>query len=109
MTTQQKTQEELRDEFILVEWPRFIDLFPGSPKFEGEGPFEQKAIEMVALALSAGVGMTGSVLSDEELDLAARRPAKDFLNHIRSTYNRNNLMDLYRQTRDMYVLDKETE
>jgi len=103
-----RSQEELYKEFLLVEWPRFAELFPGSPKFESEGRFEQKATEMVALSIAAGCGITGTILSEEELELAARRPIKDFLTYIRSVYNRNNLMSQYRTTRDMYYLDNET-
>uniref|UniRef100_A0AB39CCC7 Uncharacterized protein n=1 Tax=Pseudomonas phage RVTF4 TaxID=3236931 RepID=A0AB39CCC7_9VIRU len=107
MTEAVRTQEQLHEDFLMVEWPRFIELFPGSPKFEGEGVFEQKAVQMVELALAAGCGMTGAKLSEDELALAARRPAKDFLIHVRSTYNRNNLLSQYRTTRDLYLLDKE--
>lgn len=101
------SQDELYHAFMTVEWPRFIELFPGSPKFEGEGLFEQKATEMVALAIAAGCGITGAKLSEEELELAQRRPVKDFLTHVRSTYNRTNLMSQYRTTRDMWQLDQE--
>lgn len=103
------TKEQLHQQFLTEDWPKFIELFPGSPNFEGDGPFEQRATEMVAKALAAGCSITGSPLTDEQLALAERRPVKDFLNHLRTLYNRNALISEWRVTRDLLAVDQAAE
>lgn len=103
--TEQLKQE--RRKFLLEDWPKFIESFPGAPGYEGEGPFEQRAVAMVARAIELEVSITGAPMTEEDVELAKRRPVKDFLNYLRSVYNRNNLINEYRITRDMFALEEE--
>ncbi|WDS62066.1 hypothetical protein [Pseudomonas phage D6] len=95
----------LRREYLLEQWPKFLDLFPGMPGFRGEAVLQQKALEMLELGKAAQVSVTGSPWDPEDLEHLERRPAKDFLNHLKSNYNRINLADQWRATRDQYLLD----
>ncbi|QBJ02903.1 hypothetical protein MZD04_gp377 [Pseudomonas phage Psa21] len=95
----------LRKEYILEHWPRFVELFPGMPGYRGDGPFEQKALEILELSKEAQVSITGQNWDPEDLDTLNNRPAKDFIKHIRSNYNRINLGNQWRVVRDQYLLD----
>lgn len=95
----------LRREYILEHWPKFLDKFPGMAGYAGEGPFQQKALEMLELGKAAQVSVTGSPWDPNDLEYLERRPAKDFLNHLKSNYNRVNLADQWRTVRDQYLLD----
>lgn len=95
----------LRKEYILEQWPKFLDLFPGMKGYQGEGPLEQKALEMLELGKAAQVSVTGIPWDPEDLNTLLNRPAKDFLNHLKSNYNRINLADQWRLVRDKYLLD----
>lgn len=97
----------LRQEYVLEHWPVFINAFPGSPGFVSEGAFEQKALEMLQLGIEAQVSVTGSPWDPDDLVYLASRPPKDFLSHLKSGYNRTQLVDTWRTVRDQLLMDME--
>lgn len=105
--TKDQKLARLRKEYILEQWPKFLDLFPGMPGYRGEAILEQKALEMLELGLAAQVSVTGSPWDPEDLEGLAARPPKDFLKHLKSNYNRINLADQWRIVRDNYLLDRQ--
>lgn len=107
-TTDQKLAR-LRKEYIMVEWPKFLDLFPGMPGYRTDAILQQRALEMLELGKAAQVSVTGSPWDPEDLDTLNNRPIKDFLNHLKSNYNRINLADQWRVVRDNYLLDSRME
>lgn len=97
----------LRRDYIIEQWPTFLKLFPGMPEYRGEGPLEQKAVEMLELSYAAHVTITGEKVKDEDMPALMVRPVKDFIKHLKSNYNRSNLADQWRLVRDQYVMDLE--
>lgn len=97
----------LRKEYLLEQWPRFLELFPGMPGYQGEGPFEQKALEMLELGKAAQVTVTGLNWDPNDLHSLNSRPSKDFLRHLKSNYNRMNLAEQWRGVRDLYLLEQQ--
>ncbi len=95
----------LRKDYVLVQWPKFLETFPGMPGFVSNAIFEQKALEMLELGKAAHVSVTGERWAEDDLDHLNGRPAKDFLNHIRSNYNRVNLASNWRLVRDQLLMD----
>lgn len=99
-------QARLRSEYVLTHWPRFLELFPGMPGYISQATFEQKALEMLELSKAAKVSVTGDRISEDSIEHLLARPAKDFLVHIRSSYNRTNLASNWRLVRDQLLLDQ---
>lgn len=97
----------LRKEYIIEQWPTFLKLFPGMPEYRGEGPLEQKALEMLELSYAAQVSIIGVKVPEEDLPSLLARPTKDFIKHLKSSYNRSNLADQWRLVRDQYLMDPE--
>lgn len=97
----------LRKDYILVQWPAFLELFPGMPGFISNEVFEQKALDMLEYGKAAQVSVTGSNWAEDDLATLHARPGKDFLSHIRSSYNRTNLVSNWRTVRDQLLMDLE--
>lgn len=97
----------LRREYILEHWPLFLNEFPGLPGFINEGSFEQRALKMLELGKAAQVSVTGSPWAEDDLDTLLSRPPKDFLTYLKSEYNRKQLANTWRTTRDQLLMDME--
>lgn len=105
--TKEDKLARLRKEYILEQWPTFLKLFPGMPEHRGEGPLEQKAVEMLELSYAAHVTIVGVPVAEDDMAALFSRPSKDFIKYLKSSYNRTNLADQWRIVRDQYLMDLE--